>query len=348
MNPWARAVIVRSLSHLPPRAQYFLSGEAPIVVDGQTLDPMVQLLRRLRRVERSPGFVEPDHLAGRRRFRREMLALVGRRTPVGRARDLTIDGGDGPLRARHYVPIDADGARPLLVYLHGGGFVIGDLDVFDEACRLLCRHAGQPVLSVAYRLAPEHPFPAALDDTRAALRWARANAPALGAAPARVCIGGDSAGANLATVASRLDARDGTPPLAQLLIYPPTDSVITRRSEEMFGEGYFLGHADRDAFSHLYVDGTRVAEDDPRVSPLFASDLGGLPPALVVLAGFDMLRDEGDAYARALNDAGTVARVHREPSLPHGFVNMTGFVPAAKSALIRVAHEWRSLVDDLA
>ena len=345
---WVRALIVRALSHLPARVQYFLSGERPIVVDGQTLDPMVQLVRRLRHVERSPGFVEPDYLTGRRRFRREMLALMGHRTAVGRVRDLTIDGAAGPLRARHYIPAEVGGAPPLLVYLHGGGFVIGDLDVFDEGCRLLCRHAAQHVISVAYRLAPEHPFPAALDDTRAALRWARENATALGADPARVCVGGDSAGANLATVASRLDTRDGTPPRAQLLIYPPTDSVITRRSEELFGEGYFLGHADRDAFSLLYVNGTRVAEDDPRVSPLFAADLGGLPPALVVLAGFDMLRDEGDAYARALSDAGTPTRVHREPSLPHGFVNMTGFVPAAKAAVIRVAREWRALVEGLA
>ena len=340
-----RAAIVRGLAGLPARVQYLLSGEPPIVVDGQTLDPMVQLLRRLRKLEGAPGLVEPDYMTGRRRFRREMLALAGPREPVARVRDLTIEGAAGPLRARHYVPPDSVGAPPLLLYLHGGGFVLGDLDVFDEECRLLCRHAGQHVLSVAYRLAPEHRFPAALEDARASMRWARANAAALGADPERVAIGGDSAGANLATVTSRLDARDGVAPFAQLLIYPPTDSVIERPSERLFGEGYFLGTKDRDAFAHLYVDGTNVAEDDPRVSPLFSSDLGTLPPALVVTAGFDMLRDEGEAYAQALIAACTPTRVHREPGLPHGFANMIGFVPAARTAMIRVAHEWRALVE---
>ena len=340
-----RAAIVHALSRLPPRLQYLLSGEPPIVVDGQTLDPTVQLLRRLRRIERTPGLMEPDYMTGRRRFRRDMLALAGRKERIGRVRDLTIDGASGPLRARHYAPPDDTAPQPLLVYLHGGGFVIGDLDIFDEPCRLLCRHSGHHVLAVAYRLAPEHAFPAALDDARAALRWAKVNAESLGADPARVAIGGDSAGANIAAVVCRLDARAGISTCAQLLIYPPTDSVITRRSEELFGEGYFLGTADRDAFAELYVRGTSVAEDDPRVSPLFAPDLAGLPPALVVVAGFDMLRDEAEAYAEALRSAGTLVRLHREPSLPHGFVNMTGFVPAAREAVIRVAREWRSLVE---
>ena len=342
-----RAAIVHGLARLPPRVQYFLSGEPPIVVDGQTLDPMVQLLLRLRRLEGAPGLVEPDYLTGRRRFRRELLALAGRREAVRRVRDLTINGAAGPLRARHYVPPGDDRPRPLLVYLHGGGFVLGDLDVFDEHCRLLCHHADQHVLAVAYRLSPEHRFPAALEDTRTALRWARANAEKLGADPARVAVGGDSAGGNLAAVLSLLDTRDGMPPLAQLLIYPTTDSVITRRSEELFGNGYFLSTADRDGFAHLYVNGTKVAEDDPRVSPLFAPDLGGLPPALVVVAGFDMLRDEGEAYAEALRAAGTTVRLHREPALTHGFVNMTGFVPGARAAVIRVAREWRALVESV-
>ena len=345
MKQALRATIVRALARLPGRVQYFLSGQPPIVVDGQVLDPMIQLLCRLRRIEKTPGLVEPDYLTGRRRFRSELLALAGPKVKVGRVRDLTIDGAAGPLRARHYVPPVENGARPLLVYLHGGGFVIGDLDVFDEESRLLCAHAGQHVLSVAYRLAPEHPFPAALEDAQASLRWAREHASALGADPSRITIGGDSAGANLAAVVSRLEARAGTPPWAQLLIYPPTDSVIPRRSEELFGEGYFLSTADRDEFGRLYVLGTTVAEDDPRVSPLFAPDLGGLPPALVVAAGFDMLRDEGEAYAEALRAARTPVRLLREPSLPHGFVNMIGFVPAAKAAVIRIASAWRELVE---
>jgi acetyl esterase len=231
------------------------------------------------------------------------------------------------------------------VYLHGGGFVIGDVDTHDEPCRLLCRHAGTHVLSVDYRLAPEHPFPAALDDARAALRWARAHAAALGADASRVAVGGDSAGANLATVAARLAAREGAPPDAQLLVYPPTDGPTARPSRALFGDGWFLDRADRDAFMAHYTAGAGVGEEDPRISPLRAADLGGLPPALVVTAGFDILRDEGEAYAAALAAAGTPVRAYGEDALPHGFIHMTGVAPAAHRAVVRLAFEWRALLD---
>ncbi|HEX8723494.1 MAG TPA: alpha/beta hydrolase fold domain-containing protein, partial [Pyrinomonadaceae bacterium] len=159
-----------------------------------------------------------------------------------------------------------------------------------------------------------------------------------------VSVGGDSAGGNLAAVAAQLAART-RPPAAQLLIYPATDAAREHPSKALFGRGYFLSRADCDAFSRHYTDGAGVEPTDPRVSPLLAHDLSGLAPALVVTAGFDPLRDEGDAYARRLKESGNAVAWRRFPSLAHGFVNMTGVCPAARRALAEVARDWRALLD---
>jgi acetyl esterase len=338
----ARCLAMRAMAHLPDRVKIWLSGTPPVIVDGQQLDPQLQLLRSIRRRRGMPGLLEPTVAAGRARYRRETLAFRGPMTKVAAVRDLEIAGPSGPLRARHYAPDDGEGA-PLTVYFHGGGFVIGDLDTHDEPCRILCHYAGVHVLSVEYRLAPEHPFPAALEDATAALAWAQANAATLGGDPTRVSIGGDSAGANLSAVVCCLTSR-GKPPLAQLLIYPPTDGTTPRRSYELFGEGFFLSAKDRAAFGRYYAAGA-TPHDDARRSPLRASDLSNLPPALVITAGFDPLRDEGEAYAQALATAGTVTRLEKYPSLGHGFIHMTGVCPAARRAMLSIAREWRALLD---
>jgi acetyl esterase len=199
------------------------------------------------------------------------------------------------------------------------------------------------VLSIEYRLAPEHPFPAALEDATAALAWAQANAAMLGAHPNGVSIGGDSAGANLSAVVSRLRSRENAP-RAQLLIYPPTDGITPRRSYELFGEGFFLSAKDSKAFGRYYA-GTATRDTEAHRSPLRASDLSSLPPALVITAGFDLLRDEGEAYAHALASGGTVTRLQKYPSLGHGFIHMTGLCPAARRAMVGIAREWRALLD---
>jgi len=339
-----RAVAL-GIARLSGRVPVRLSGEPPVTADGQTLDPHVQLVRALRRKRNPHGLCEPTPEIGRARFRRESLLFGGPRTEVGSVGDLEIPGPGGPLRVRHYAPQFAS-PRPITVYLHGGGFVIGDLETHDAACRILCRDADVHVLSVDYRLAPEHPFPAALEDAHAALRWARANAAELGGDSARVALGGDSAGGNLTAVVSRLTGADEAP-FAQLLIYPATDSTTVRPSAAMFGEGYFLSPADRAGFNHHYLHGTGVGVEDWRVSPLLAPDLSGLPPALVVSAGFDMLRDEGEAYAEALRAAGNTVRTMRVSAHGHGFLHMTGVSPAARRAMIDVAREWRALLDGI-
>ncbi|HEU0299730.1 MAG TPA: alpha/beta hydrolase [Longimicrobium sp.] len=336
----------RLLSRLPGHWQVRLSMRPPVVADGLTLDPHAQLIRAVRRRHNPYGLCEPDVERGRARYRRECTLFRGTPTLVGAVRDLAIPGADGSLRLRHYAPA-AEGAQPLTVYLHGGGFTIGDLDTHDEPCRILCRYGNLHVLSVEYRLAPEHPFPAGLDDARAALRWAQAHAAELDADPARVAIGGDSAGGNLAAVVA-LDTRDDAPPAAQLLIYPAIDSETERPSQALFGEGYFLSRGDRDAFSRNYLQGTGADGRDPRVSPIYAPDLSGLAPALVVTAGFDLLRDEGEAYAEALQSAGTPTRLTRIAGHGHGFLHMTGVAPTAREAMIQISRDWRALLEGIA
>jgi acetyl esterase len=334
-----QAAVARGLARLPPRLRSQLSGPPP-VVDGQALDPQIQLVRTLRQIRGRRELMGEPVEEARARFLREIEVFCGPKTPVATVRDFEIDGPAGPIPVRHYAP-EADTGL-LLVYLHGGGFMLGDLATHDEPCRMLCHYGQQHVLAVDYRLAPEHPFPAGLEDTLAALAWAQEHAASLGASPERIGIGGDSAGGNLAAVAS---AHAERPPAAQLLIYPATDAVSRRASEVLFGESYFLTSADRETFTRLYLEGSGVERADPRVSPLLATNLSGLPPALVVTAGFDLLRDEGEAYAEALRQSGVPVVLCRFPGLVHGFIHLTGLVTAAREAMTETSESWRSLCE---
>jgi acetyl esterase len=330
----------RALTALPPRLQVRLAGGAPIVVDDQRLHPELQLMLHLRERRGVPSMSASTPERARRLARREAIAYAGPRVPVGAVTDLEVPTPDGRLAARHYASDERGGPHPLLVYFHGGGFVIGDLEVYDQACRTLCRHGGVHVLSVEYRLAPEHPFPAAVDDAAAAFDWAHAHAAELGADPDRVAIGGDSAGGNLAAVTAREAA---TRPYAQLLIYPAVDTADrVHPSHELFAEGFFLTQADREWFHGHYLGAE--SPDDPRARPLGEHDLRGLPPALVVTAAFDPLRDEGEAYARAMRDAGVPVLERRFGGLIHGFINMTGVSRASRDATIEIAGALRALV----
>jgi len=334
--------LIRALAALPPGVQVRLSGKPPVRIDGDTLAPEMQLSLALfeRRRTASLKAVSP---AEARRARRRMAAVAaGRPEIVGAVRDLEIDA-DVPLRARLYTPSERGGPLPLLVFFHGGGFVFGDLETHDGVCRLLCRHSGAHILAVDYRLAPEDPFPAAVEDARAALRWAFANASQLDADSHRIGVGGDSAGGNLAAVVSQLAARDGGPePVLQLLIYPAMDSTGGHRSRELFGEGFFLTSAHIDWFEAHYLGAAGARGNDPRVSPLLAEDLSGLPPALVVTAAFDPLRDEGEAYAEALGAAGTPVTLRRFPGLIHGFASAAGVSRMCRDAVIEIAGATRA------
>ena len=235
--------------------------------------------------------------------------------------------------ARLYDPAPDRGPRGLLVYLHGGGWVVGSIDTHDPVCRFLAHAADVGVLAIEYRRAPEHRFPAAVDDAFAAFRWAAGNAGALGCDPARVGVAGDSAGGNLAAVVAQLAARDGgARPALQLLSYPVTDVSRKHPSYRLFADGYFLTEREMDWYRGHYLPDEGAARD-PRASPLLASDLHGLPPAVVLTAGFDVLRDEGEAYARRLAEAGVPVRLRRHAGLIHGFCNATGMSRSARAAM---------------
>ena len=256
----------------------------------------------------------------------------------------TEDLDAGGVAARLYRPEPADTPPGLLVWLHGGGWVIGDLESHDNICHTLARRSGHAVLGVAYRLAPEDPFPAGLADSIQATRWAHAHAAELGCDPDRLAIGGDSAGANLAAVVCHTAP---VPLRFQILIYPVTDARAGHPSYEETADGYFLTRAGMHWFIGHYLSGGQGSPDDPRVSPLLASDglVAAGPPALVLTAGFDPLRDEGIAYADRLADAVvTTTHVHY-PSQIHGFFSLGHLLRDARSAHALVA---QALVDALA
>ncbi|MEI6662880.1 MAG: alpha/beta hydrolase [Actinomycetes bacterium] len=346
----AEAAAGRMLASLSPRLQVRMSGGNPTVIDGQRLDPACQLVLSL--IERR-GLADEFGSVGRERaiITRQSVIAGGNPDPVSEVRNLRIAGGDGEIGARFYKTIERGGPHPLLVWYHGGGFVIGSLDSHDSICRALCFHAGVDVLSVDYRLAPEHQFPAGVDDARAAFTWAVENAADLGSDPTRVLVGGDSAGGNLAAVTALSTAKSLTPPpFAQLLVYPITDMVgriegsgEKTRSYQLFGEGFLLTTKLMDWFGQHYVEAESVDPADPRVSPLRADDLSGLPPAIVITAGFDPLRDEGEAYADALRAAGGTAVTRRFPELIHGFANMAGVSHCAREAIVEIAGTLRAV-----
>ena len=267
--------------------------------------------------------------------------------PVGSTTDVTIPGPGGPLPLRVYRP-DGDGHVPTVVFLHGGGFVLGSIATHDPTCRDICRATGAVVVSVGYRLAPESPFPAAVEDALAATRWAAQSIATLGGDPSRLAVAGDSAGGNLAAVVAQQCRDAGEPSLcAQLLIYPAVDEtgdypsrienqdapMLTLDDMVWFLRQYVHGTGepgDPDATQHEAVD-ARLA--DPRLAPLRHPDLSGLPAAVVVTAEFDPLRDEGEAYAAALGAAGVPVVARRYDGLIHGFFAMRILTPAAASAI---------------
>jgi acetyl esterase len=282
-----------------------------------------------------PPLVSPEHagdVPAVRAAQRERMnpALLDQfRPPVAEVADrtLAVDGRDIPVRVYRS---GADTPHGTFVFFHGGGWAIGDLESHDIACRQLCNGLGMTLLAVDYRLAPEHPFPAGLEDAVAATRWALANVAELGGDRERVLVGGDSAGGNFAAVIAQELRTERL--AAQVLIYPGTD--VTRRypSADLFADGYFLDSASVALIQEAYfVDPAMLT--DPRVSPILTPDLSGLAPAVLVTAEFDPIRYQGDAYADALAAAGNTVLHRQFPGLVHGFLNLGPFVPACGAAI---------------
>jgi acetyl esterase len=266
---------------------------------------------------------------------REVLALDP--APVAVIRDIT--GPDGvPLRLYRAAGTDAAEVLPALVYFHGGGWVIGDLDSHDSVCRHLANAARCTVVSVDYWLAPEHKFPAAVEDCFAATSWVAAEATALAVDRERIAVGGDSAGGNLAAVVSLLARDRGAPRLRyQILAYPAVEASMSHPSMARFAEGFLLTRATMQWFYDCYLRGPTDVEDW-RASPLRAADLAGVPPALVLTAGFDPLCDEGEAYARRLQDRGVAVDRRHYPDQIHGFLSAGKIIRAAVPALDEISN----------
>jgi acetyl esterase/lipase len=259
---------------------------------------------------------------------------------VGEVSDRQIPGPAGLIRVRVYSP-KATGTLPILIYFHGGGWVAGDLDTYDATCRALTNAAGCIVVSVDYRLAPEHKFPAAPDDCYAAVKWVAANASQINGDGTRLAIGGDSAGGNLTAVVAEMSRDRGGPALSfQLLVYPVTDYNFETSSYRENADGYLLT---RDAMIWFWNHYLAAPSEGtlPQASPLRSKNLRGLPPALVITAGFDPLRDEGEAYAACLRDAGVPVVLSRYDGMIHGFFGLSSMLDQGKAAMAEAGNSLR-------
>jgi acetyl esterase len=316
------SAVLRGLYGLPRPVRRLIAGRQ-VRVDANELALDAQLLLRLNRLS---GGDKPKTtvVAAREQLETGCALVGGREISSVSAQEIEIPNEVGTMPGRLYVPWGEPESGPLLVYFHGGGWVVGSLDSHDRFCRQLASKAGVRVLSVDYRLAPEHPFPAAAHDAFAAFRFAVERAADLGGDPAAVAVGGDSAGGNLAASACLQAAASGGPrPCFQLLIYPATDIAGTYPSHDAFATGFGLTREDIDWYKDHYCPDVDRRKD-PLCSPLLAGDLSGMPPTHIVTAGFDPLRDEGAALAVALRAAGVPIDYREQSDLVHGFAGMSG------------------------
>jgi acetyl esterase len=303
----------------------------PVTPEVQTILDLINAAE-VPRHEMSPTVLREQYL---------MLNMAASKIDMASVRDLTFPGPAGDVPLRVYVPTSEPGPRPALVYFHGGGWVIGDIETHDGTVRSLAAASGVTCVSVGYRRAPEDPFPAAFDDSVAAVRWVVDNAGDLDIDPARVGVGGDSAGGNLAAAAA-IELRDTPADVGfQLLVYPVTDGRMDQPSLEENAEGYFLTRDTMAWFWDLYAADT--PRTDPRMSPMDATDdaLRSVAPALVITAEYDPLRDEGEAYAARLASLGVDATASRYDHMIHGFVSMGDVVPEGKIAVDEAADALR-------
>lgn len=298
------------------------------------LDPLVKAFLDSMKAVPGPKMSEMTPADARATFDGLMQAVGPKDVPVGKTENIVVPGAAGGIPIRVYSPVAAGGdPMPALVYFHGGGFVIGNIESHDGLCRLMASEGGFRVISVDYRLAPEHKYPAAIDDSFAALSWVVANAAEIGVDANRIAVGGDSAGGALAAeVAQLAKAKGGFSLAAQMLLFPVTQIGEETSSLREFAVGYFLEKETLDWFYASYLP-TGADRNDPKISPLRAKDLSGQPPAFIMLGGFDPLHDEGMQYADKLRAAGVKVTVADHSDMVHCFVYLQAVLPQAHEAL---------------
>ncbi len=298
-----------------------------------TLDPQAQWVIDLAEKSGQPPLDKLTPEEAKKAYEDRATKLTFKDVPIGRSIDLDIAGPNGAIPLRIYQPTGMTGVLPTVVYYHGGGWVIGSRDTHDSLCRLIAEGGPFVVVSVDYRMGPEHPFPAAVEDAVAAYDWTQANIKAYSGDAARIAVAGDSAGGNLSAVVA-LIARDEkkAPPRFQWLIYPATKMEMSTPSHQKYAEGYFLTRDLMEYFQGHYLKNP-ADRLDWRASPLLATSLANLPPALIQTAGFDPLQDEAIDYAARMNREGSVATHSHYGGMIHGFINLGGVIDAARDCI---------------
>jgi len=320
---------LRALLSAPPSLLTRAAG-GPVERDGQTLDAQLGVMLAGMRLLRMR---ESNDVAKSRRGMDEQIGLVAPDKIDMHTAEFRIPTSGGAIASRLYRPAGAPAKSPLLVFYHGGGFVLGGLDSHDAAVREVADRLGAVVLAIDYRLSPEHRAPAAIEDAFDAYQWARAHADELGVDAARVGAGGDSAGGNLTAALAHVCKDRGAPqPVVQWLLYPATDLTCSFPSHRLFAAGFVLESKRIDWYLDQYTR-SRADRTDPLISPHYRTDFAGLAPAVILTAGFDPLRDEARAYADKLEAAGVPVDYTCARTLVHGFLNMTGAVHAAREAI---------------
>ncbi len=330
-----RVMLARWVFGLPQKWIYRLAGGAPIEIDGKVMDPHCQLM--VKGAARGPDIAEIGVVAAREQATKGIQMIPPAIEPgVTRQAD-EISLRDYSLPVRIYRPENQDPEASVMVYYHSGGGVIGDLEFCDAFCAMLCAEGRRPVISVDYRLGPEHKWPAGVDDAVAAYKWALGRAEDLGAPPGRACVAGDSMGGNYAAVVCQDMKLEGAPPPDfQLLIYPATHMGLETESMRLFQDIYPLTKDVMAFFRSCFLSDDADTEN-PRLSPLASTDLTELPPAIVVTAGFDAILDQGRLYHERLQDAGVSSTYRSYDSLVHGFVSLTALSPQANRACREIA-----------
>jgi acetyl esterase/lipase len=334
-NPGAQRLVLKTLLSLPAPVLRLMAGGGVVYQGGRTLDPRLQFMAAQSRAAPPITRLSPEEA---RRVNAEGLPLITAAPEPGvRWEALSAPSPVGDIPARLYRPPNQDPDAPLMVWAHMGGGVIGDLETTHAFCALLAATGRGPVLSVHYRLAPEHRYPAGLQDVLGAYHWGRANAERFGAPAAEAAIGGDSMGGNFAAAICQILKAAGEPqPVLQLLVYPCVDMASESASMTTYADAFPLSKAMMDWFLGHYLNPADNPAD-PRLSPLRAKDLSGLAPAIVVTAGFDPLVDQGEAYAKALKAAHVPVVYRCYDGLAHAFTAFTGVIPAADVACREIA-----------